>query len=111
MTKHEEYNLAFNRAFLSNGITRRYVASTIENNPYESLTFMNALELDEIQYFIDSISLASKGQVYDPNFYKQQGTEACWINFNEPNLNIDGLTINMVELQLLLQEWQAYLNS
>ena len=63
MTKHEEYNLAFNRAFLSNGITRRYVASTIENNPYESLTFMNALELDEIQYFIDFMRSSERGIV------------------------------------------------
>jgi hypothetical protein len=111
MTKHDQYHLIFFRANISNGNTRRFMGSSIDNNPYDVLTFINVLHQTEIQYFIESISIANNGGVYDPNFYLQNGTEPFSIQFDDPNFIIEGITINMLDLQQLLTEWVNYLNS
>jgi len=111
MTKHEEFNLIFNGAGVSDGRTISFVNSPVTTNPYSALCFINALDQNEIQYFIDNIALATAGNSYDPNFYIVTGTEAFSIRFNEPNFNIEGLTISMTDLRQLLQEWMTYLTA
>ena len=112
MTKQQQYNLIFIKKVLSDGTTRRIVTNNSNSdNSYSALLFINNLHISEIQYFIDSISLINNDQVYDPDFYLQDGTEAIEITFNAPNFVIEGLTINMLDLQQLLQEWLTYLNS
>ena len=113
MTKREQYNLIFYRKTNSDGTTKRIIASEPNySGPNSWLTFINALSHDEIQDIVDTITTIHNGGVYDPDFMLSDGTEAFTIVFNSPNFIIEGvLTINMLDLQALLQEWLTFTGS
>jgi len=113
MTKREQYDLVFYKRMDTNGVTRKIIAPKTNNSgTYSNLIFINFLGKNEIQYFINTINLINEGKPYDTDFLITNGTEASDLVFINPNFIIDGiLTINMLDLQALLQEWLTFLNS
>lgn len=68
------------------------------------------LHHNEAEYFVESIDLALKNQLYDPDFLNTNGTEGQDIKFEEPNFIIDYyLILHMSDMKELLQEWVDFL--
>ncbi len=114
MTKREQYNLVFSKFYDQKFKRYRYACKHIgEINQYNELQFLQRFDnAHETLGLIDEINMALNGQYYE-EYFSTDSTEDIEIRLLFPNVIFgeNDLTIPMIDLEELLQEWLEFIKN
>jgi hypothetical protein len=110
MTKREKYGLTFLTTNTIDGY-KGYRCFKEDVDEFSHLQILSHMDNSEIKDLIEELEKALNGEYYE-QYFTSDGVEADSIELNYPNVIInEHLTISMVELLELLQEWLAFKTS